>query len=363
MAHRRALGADAARRCGGGDRVRARGRARAAAGARRRDRARARVARWSRSAPRWAPPSSRSARSPRRAPTCCPRPLVEELALLRDRVPPFSVRRRARAPSRPSSAGRSRRVFAAFEPEPVAAASVAQVHRAVLRDDGRGGRGQGPAARHPREGAARPLDPALRRPRASSACVPSLRLMSLEGALRAFCDAVEEQIHLTNEAAHNRRFRPNFADDPDVALPAPRSGRVLRRRAHDGVHRRRPRGRPRGARHRRPPRRRRRHALRLPDDLPARLRARRPASREPALRRAGSGRAARPRPRRPSRRRRPHHVRRAALRALDRRRRHRGAPLLRERAAPARRRTTPPTSARSSPSSTTSARAASATCR
>ena len=56
-------------------------------------------------------------------------------------------------------------------------------------------------------------------------------------------------------------------------------------------------------------------------------------------------------------------VRRAAVRARDRRRRHGRAHLLRQRAAHATSPTTPPTSARSSPSSTTSARAGSATCR
>src|SRR6185369_17623855 len=49
--------------------------------------------------------------------------------------------------------------------------------------------------------------------------VPSLRLMSLEGAMRNFCAAVEEQLHLTNEARNNRRFTANFADDPDILFP------------------------------------------------------------------------------------------------------------------------------------------------
>jgi ubiquinone biosynthesis protein len=55
--------------------------------------------------------------------------------------------------------------------------------------------------------------------RALERLVPSFRLMSLAGAFRTFCDAVEEQSHLTNEAEHNRRFTANFADDPDVAFP------------------------------------------------------------------------------------------------------------------------------------------------
>ena len=49
--------------------------------------------------------------------------------------------------------------------------------------------------------------------------VPSLRLIALEGAMRNFCIAVEEQLHLTNEARNNERFTANFADDPDVLFP------------------------------------------------------------------------------------------------------------------------------------------------
>src|SRR5262249_59057496 len=49
--------------------------------------------------------------------------------------------------------------------------------------------------------------------------VPSLRLVSLADSLAAFCDAVEAQIHLENEARNNARFTANFTDDPDVHFP------------------------------------------------------------------------------------------------------------------------------------------------
>jgi ubiquinone biosynthesis protein len=109
-------------------------------------------------------------------------------------------------------------VYAEFDRDPVAAASVAQVHRAVLRSTG-----DVVAVKVRRPDIAEKV--ALDRSillfvgRALERVVPSFRLMSLEGALREFCAAVEQQLHLENEAAHNGRFAQNFADDPDVLFP------------------------------------------------------------------------------------------------------------------------------------------------
>lgn len=146
-----------------------------------------------------------------------PQPLVAELSTLRDQVPPFpfaSVRSTIeRDLGRPLEA-----LFDDFDPAPVAAASVAQVHRAVWRPTGE------------------VVAVKVRRPdildkvrldrsillfvgRVLERLVPSVRLMAFEASLRAFCDAVEEQIHLGNEARNNALFTANFADDPDVAFP------------------------------------------------------------------------------------------------------------------------------------------------
>jgi ubiquinone biosynthesis protein len=146
-----------------------------------------------------------------------PRPVVEELATLRDRVPPFpfAVVRRTVETSlgRPLEA-----VFAAFDPEPVAAASVAQVHRARLRD---GGEEVAVKVRRPDILEKASLDRAILGFAARSAerLLPSLRLVSLAEAIDTFCDAVEHQLHLRNEADHNHRFRACFADEPDVHFP------------------------------------------------------------------------------------------------------------------------------------------------
>jgi ubiquinone biosynthesis protein len=157
-----------------------------------------------------------------------PRPLVQELATLRDQVPPFPFAD-VRATIEQDFGRPLEALFADFDPEPVAAASVAQVHRATLRTTGD------------------VVAVKVRRPdildkvrldrsillfvgRTLERLVPSFRLMSLEGALQAFCDAVEEQIHLVNEAEHNRRFTRNFAGDPDISFP-----RLVEDACSDGV--------------------------------------------------------------------------------------------------------------------------------
>lgn len=146
-----------------------------------------------------------------------PGPLVVELSALQDRVPPFSfdiVRRTVETELGAPLA----EIYAEFDPEPVAAASVAQVHRAVLRADGAL---VAVKVRRPDIVDKVQLDRSILLvvARALERLVPSLRLVSLESAVRTFCDAVEEQIHFALEADNNARFSANFRDDPDIAFP------------------------------------------------------------------------------------------------------------------------------------------------
>lgn len=146
-----------------------------------------------------------------------PPELVAELATLRDQVPPFPFAEVRRVVE--SSLGRSlEAIYADFDPTPVAAASVAQVHRATLRD---GGAVVAVKVRRPDVAEKVALDRSilLVAARFAERVVPSLRLVSLEEAVATFCDAVEHQIHLRNEADHNRRFRANFASEPDLHFP------------------------------------------------------------------------------------------------------------------------------------------------
>jgi ubiquinone biosynthesis protein len=147
-----------------------------------------------------------------------PREWVEELATLRDQVPPFSFESARRVIE--SSLGRPlESIYARFDPTPVAAASVAQVHRATLAADGAT---VAVKVRRPDIAEKVALDRSilLAAARVAEKLVPSLRLVSLAEAVETFCDAVEHQIDLRNEADHNRRFRANFANEPDLHFPA-----------------------------------------------------------------------------------------------------------------------------------------------
>ena len=167
-----------------------------------------------------------------------PRALVDELSALQDRVPPFAfdvVRRTIESELGVPLAS----IYARFDPEPVAAASVAQVHRAVLHD---GGAVVAVKVRRPDIVDKVRLDRSILLvvARTLERLAPSLRLVSLESAVRMFCEAVEEQIHFTREAANNTRFAANFAADPDIAFPRlhPRlcSDAVLTMEFIEGVH-------------------------------------------------------------------------------------------------------------------------------
>lgn len=146
-----------------------------------------------------------------------PRPLVQELARLQDDVPPFAFSD-VRATVEEELGCTLGDVFSDFSTAPVAAASVAQVHRAVLR---RTGDLVAVKVRRPDivEKVALDRSILLFVGRALERLVPSVRLMALEEALRAFCDAVRAQIHFENEARNNARFTRNFADDPNVDFP------------------------------------------------------------------------------------------------------------------------------------------------
>ena len=148
-----------------------------------------------------------------------PADIADELAKLQDRVPPFdshlALAEIEKAYGRPAS-----EVFAEFDPEPVATASIAQVHFARAQ----GGtaarsRGQDPAPEHavghrPRPGAARHAAPMLLERLWSD----GKRLKPRE-VVAEFDKYLHDELDLMREAANASQLRRNFADSQLLIVP------------------------------------------------------------------------------------------------------------------------------------------------
>ncbi len=142
--------------------------------------------------------------------------LIDELRLLQDRLPPFSAKK-ARAQVEAELGAPVDTLFASFDQEPIAAASVAQVHRATLRDGS--------------EVAVKILRPDVRAKSERDATIllwlarlamrlhAHARHADLGGHLAHFTDGVLSQTDLRTEAANYERFRANFAGVPGVCFP------------------------------------------------------------------------------------------------------------------------------------------------
>lgn len=115
------------------------------------------------------------------------------------------------------------------DPRPLAAASVAQVHAATLRDPE-------PAAPGALDASPRRLAIKVQRPEARAQIerdlflmraiaaaldrVPALRLLSIPGAVERFGHALSSQLDFALEAENNRRLAHNFRRERKIRLPA-----------------------------------------------------------------------------------------------------------------------------------------------
>ena len=148
-------------------------------------------------------------------PDLFPEGVTRGLARLQDDVPAASlvdVRDVLDAELSPEARAR----FRSIEETPVAAASVAQVHRGVLDD------GTVVAIKIQRREAASQIDRDLSLLRLFAGIVelvPRMRFLSVVGAVERFGDALARQLDFVLEAANNRRIAKNFAGDPRIRCP------------------------------------------------------------------------------------------------------------------------------------------------
>jgi ubiquinone biosynthesis protein len=142
--------------------------------------------------------------------------MARDLGTLRDRLPPFESAK-ARATVEEELGAPLDQIFASFDDQPVAAASIAQVHFAVTPE------GDDVAVKVLRPG----IEEAFRRDLELFAWLaelmertqPALRRLKPTAVVANFASVVELEMDLRFEAAAASEVRENFAGDPTYRVP------------------------------------------------------------------------------------------------------------------------------------------------
>ncbi len=149
-------------------------------------------------------------------PDLIPPDYIEELELLQDQVPPEDSNKIC-AEVEEQLGGKLEDIFDSFDRKPVAAGSIAQVHRAVTHD------GKVVAVKVRRPGIVQTV---LTECEILKDLAGLLKAALFEGEtidpqklVKEFSEAVSAEVSLDNERRNQIRFSQNFADDPTIHIP------------------------------------------------------------------------------------------------------------------------------------------------
>jgi ubiquinone biosynthesis protein len=149
-------------------------------------------------------------------PDIVPPDVVAELRKLQDDVRPFSFAE-ARAVIESELGLEVERLFLEFEETPIAAASIGQVHRAVLPN------GDRVAVKVQRPGAPRQIEADLallyQAARIAQERVRALDFVDVRGLVDEFAHAIRQELDYTREGRNAESFRKNFRNDERVHVP------------------------------------------------------------------------------------------------------------------------------------------------
>jgi ubiquinone biosynthesis protein len=147
-----------------------------------------------------------------------PADIADELAKLQDRVPPFPGEL-ARASLEATYGKPLTEVFASFEVEPMAAASIAQVHAATLKD----GREVVVKVLRPgmRAGIGRDLEVLHALARLAQRWWPEARRLRPIEVVQEYERTIYDELDLLREAANAAQLRRNFAGSSLLYVPEP----------------------------------------------------------------------------------------------------------------------------------------------
>src|SRR5262245_53811944 len=149
-------------------------------------------------------------------PDVVPPDIITELRALQDDVRPFPFEQAERVIEEELS-NSIERLFLEFEREPVAAASIGQVHRAVLPN------GKQVAVKVQRPGAPRQIEADLQlmyqAARIVQERVRAFDFIDVRGIVDEFARQIRQELDYRLEARNAQTFHRNFAGDPHVHVP------------------------------------------------------------------------------------------------------------------------------------------------